>query len=315
MLGDRLVTRQSGPEGKPCDSVMIASGVPLDSLYYLAILLDRESRGPVLIGCAEGGVDIEEVAKRNYSAIKKLPLPIDGSLSQKEAMSFANGIGLGSAGTALQAATIIQSLYSLFREFEATLVEVNPLDKLKSGNLLCLDAKMTFDENSLFRQPKIAAMRDTRQEDPREVMATQAHLNYIGLDGNIGCLVNGAGLAMATMDLIKLHGGEPANFLDVGGSATSEQVAEAFRILTKDQRVECIFVNIFGGIMKCEIIAEGIIRAMQTLNLSIPVIARLQGTNYELAAKMIEQSKLPIFSSPSLEDAAVMAVRKTKQKK
>ena len=269
--------------------------------------MDRASQGPVIVASSEGGMDIETVAAETPEAIIKHPINIKKGLSIKEAMDVAGKLGF-TGETQKQAADVFIKLYAVFIARDCTLIEINPLAETNGKDVLCMDAKLTFDDNAAFRQKEVFGMRDTTQEDAREVQAAKYDLNYIGLDGNIGCLVNGAGLAMATMDIIKLHGGDPANFLDVGGSASVQQVTEAFKILNSDPRVSAILVNIFGGIMRCDVIAEGIITAVKELGLTLPLIVRLQGTKVEEAKKMIKESGLKIVAEGDLDVAAKKAV-------
>jgi succinyl-CoA synthetase beta subunit len=270
--------------------------------------MDRKTQGPVIIASSQGGMDIETVAHETPEAIVTHAIDINQGLSFGDAAAVAKKLGF--KGDAVEkAADTFLKLYSVFIEKDATMVEINPLAEVQSGEVMCMDAKFGFDDNAEFRQEGIFGLRDKTQEDKREVEAAKWNLNYIGLDGNIGCLVNGAGLAMATMDIIKLHGGDPANFLDVGGGAQKEQVAEAFKIISSDPRVSAILVNIFGGIMRCDIIAQGIIAAVNQLGMKIPLIVRLQGTEVEAAKKLIQQSGLRIFSIDDLDEAAKKAVK------
>ncbi len=267
----------------------------------------------MIVASSEGGMDIETVAKENPDAIVKLPIDINQGLTPEDARKVAKQLGFSSAKTEQQAADMILKLYKLFIDKDATMIEINPMAETENGEALCMDAKFSFDDNADFRQEKVHALRDTSQEDQREVRAAEYKLNYIGLDGSIGCLVNGAGLAMATMDIIKLHGGSPANFLDVGGSATEEQVKQALKIVSEDRRVKAIMVNIFGGIMKCDTIAAGIVAALRDVKLSIPLIVRLSGTNVEKGQKILKDSRLPIISATDLDDAAKKAVAAIKK--
>jgi succinyl-CoA synthetase beta subunit len=286
--------------------VFVVEPVDYKREFYLAILLDRQSQGPVVVGSHRGGMDIEAVAKEDPSAIAKMPVP-PGGLAQVDLDVFVEELRV-EPGCREQTKDIIKHLLKLFQEKDATLVEINPLVQTKEDKMLCIDAKLSFDDNAAFRQKDIFALRDVSQEDPREVRAARYDLNYIGLDGTIGCLVNGAGLAMATMDIIKLHGGTPANFLDVGGSATKEQVAAAIGILASDPRVRTILVNIFGGIMKCDIVASGIIEGIRVHHVNVPVVVRLQGTNEREAKELMRTSGLPVFSQDDLDAAARKAV-------
>jgi succinyl-CoA synthetase beta subunit len=307
MLQNTLVTHQTGPQGKLVQKVLIAESVDIEKEYYVAILLDRASRAPIVIASTEGGVDIELVAEKKPEQIWKIPVhPLLG-LQPYQARYLARRLGF-SGKQFVAASKLFLNLYRLFAQSDCMMVEVNPLVVSKSGEVLALDAKLSFDDNALSRHPEITEMRDTSEEDPREVAASEFHLNYIGLDGNIACLVNGAGLAMATMDIIKHHGGEPANFLDVGGGATEEQVTEAFKILSTDPNVKAILVNIFGGIMRCDIIAQGIINAFKTTKLSIPLVVRLEGTNVEQGKQLLHESRLPLQAASNLTDAAQKVV-------
>lgn len=308
MLGGTLVTKQTGARGRPCNTVMLAERVYLRREMYFAILYDRESQGPVIVASAVGGTSIEDIAAADPDAIVKVPVDLAVGLRDKDASRVASALGFdGDSATAC--AEQVRRLYDMFLAKDATLLEVNPMAETPTGEVVCLDAKISFDDNASFRQAAIFEQRDTSQEEPREVAADAAGLNYIGLDGNIACMVNGAGLAMATMDIIKLHGGEPANFLDVGGGATEEQVTAAFRILNEDAAVRAILVNIFGGIMRCDVIAQGIINAAQTLDLRVPVIVRLQGNKVEEAKALIAKSGLRIIANDDLDAAASTAVK------
>ncbi len=307
MLQNTLVTHQTGPEGKLVQKVLIAESVDIEKEYYIAILLDRASGAPVVIASTEGGVDIESVAEKTPEKIWKLPVHPALGLQPYQARDLARRLGF--SGKQFSAASkLLLNLYRLFIECDCMMVEVNPLVLTKNGEVFALDAKLSFDDNALPRHAEIMAMRDTSEEDPREVAASEFNLNYIGLDGNIACLVNGAGLAMSTMDIIKYHGGEPANFLDVGGGATEEQVTEAFKILSADRNVKAILVNIFGGIMRCDIIAQGIINAFKTTKLSVPLVVRLEGTNVEQGKKLLQDSQLPLQAASDLTDAAQKVV-------
>lgn len=303
MIGDFLITKQTGAEGRICNSVMITERKFTRKEYYVAFMNERSFGGPVLIASSEGGVNIEEVAERNPDAITKTPIDITKGLDLDTAKSVAAKLGI-SPGKQEEVAQVLLNLYDLFLSKDASMVEINPFAEDSQGHFVCLDAKLRFDDNADFRQKAVFAQRDWSQEDPREVAAAGYNLNYIALDGDIGCMVNGAGLAMATMDIIKLHGGAPANFLDVGGGATSQQVKEAFKIITGDPKVNAILVNIFGGIMRCDVIAEGIIAAARELNLSTPIVVRLQGTNVDEAKVMIGSSGLKILPVDNLDEAA-----------
>jgi len=309
MLGHRLITIQSGPEGKPVKQIYLCERKYIRRETYVAVMMDRESGGPVIIGSAVGGVNIETLAHESPDAIIKEVVDIDVGVTDDQAARIATKLGFKRAKQHLQAKNQVKQLYDMFWQNDCTLLEINPFVETNEGEVLCMDAKINIDDNSLFRHPELAAQRDWSQEDPRDVQAAESDLNYIALDGNIACLVNGAGLAMATMDIIKLHGGSPANFLDVGGGASEKQVMEAFKLITSDKAVRSILVNIFGGIMRCDIIAQGIVNAAQVLGLNIPVVIRLQGTNSEKAAKIIEASGLRLIAENDLDDAAEQAVK------
>ncbi len=307
MLGEVLVTHQTGEEGKLVRKVLIAQSVDIADEYYFAILMDRERECPVIIASQEGGVDIEEVAATQPEKIFKEAIHPALGFQQYQARKLANQLGFKGAQIR-DAAKLFTAMYRLFISCDCSLVEVNPLVLTKDGEVLALDAKFNFDDNALFRHPDIAAMRDPEEEDPREVEASKFDLNYIGLDGNIGCMVNGAGLAMATMDIIKTSGGDPANFLDVGGGASESQVKEAFRLLVSDPNVKAILVNIFGGIMQCDVIAQGIINAAKEIELDVPLVVRLEGTNVEQGRALLKDSGLALITAEDLGDAAVKAV-------
>ena len=307
MLGQTLVTHQTGPEGRVVRKVLISQSVEIARELYIAILIDRSTSSPVIVASTEGGVDIESVAEHSPEKMIRMPINPLLTLLPYQTRKLAKLLGMAS-GEMRQACKLFSNLYKLFMRCDCSMVEVNPLVVTKGGDVLALDAKFNFDDNALFRHPEIHAYRDIEEEDPREVEAAKSNLSYIGLDGNIACLVNGAGLAMATMDIIKHHGGEPANFLDVGGGATEQQVTEAFKILVSDKRVKAILVNIFGGIMKCDIIAQGIINAVKTVNLSVPLVVRLEGTNVELGRKLLNDSKLPLLAATDIADAAQKVV-------
>ncbi|KAJ3034602.1 hypothetical protein HK097_004461 [Rhizophlyctis rosea] len=315
MLGHKLITKQTGAGGRICNAVYVVERLYVRREYYFAIVQDRATKGPVLIASSQGGMDIETVAAENPEALVTHPVDIDKGLSIEDARTVAGKLGF--TDNALdEAADTFMKLYKIFIEKDATMIEINPLAEVHQegggSTVMCMDAKFGFDDNADFRQKDIFKLRDTTQEDPREVAAAKWNLNYIGLDGNIGCLVNGAGLAMATMDIIKLHGGDPANFLDVGGGAQADQVTEAFKIISSDPRVSAILVNIFGGIMRCDIIAQGIITAVNQLGLNLPLIVRLQGTEVEAAKKLIKESGLRMFAIDDLDVAAKKAVQMSK---
>jgi succinyl-CoA synthetase beta subunit len=307
MLGQTLVTKQSGPAGKPVNTVLLAKKMALAREFYFAIMWDRVSQGPMMIACSEGGTSIEDLAASAPEKIIKVPIDIQTGVTDADLERVVTD-GLQVSGDKMAAKQQIQALYNLFIQRDCSMVEVNPLAEDVNGILIAADAKIGFDDNAEFRQKDIFAMRDSTQEDPREVAANQFNLNYIGLQGNIGCMVNGAGLAMSTMDIISLRGGSPANFLDVGGSATVEQIKAAFEIITADPQVKAILVNIFGGIMQCDIIAKGIIEASQSLDLKIPVIVRLEGTNVEKGKQLLKESGLKLIAAEDLDDAAIKAV-------
>ena len=303
MLGMILVTHQTGPEGKEVKRVYIEEGSDIGSELYLSVVLDRTFSAVTFIGSKEGGVDIEEVAKSHPEKIITVPVDPAAGIQSHHARQLAFGMQIP---TELHAEfqKMVFGFYNAFIATDASQVEINPLVITKGGKLIALDAKFNFDDNALFRQPEIAEMRDEDEEDPLELQAAKFGLSYVKMDGNIGCMVNGAGLAMATMDIIKLYGGEPANFLDVGGGANKEKVTEAFKLILSDPNVEGILVNIFGGIMRCDIIAEGIIAAAREVSLSVPLVVRLAGTNVELGKKMLATSGLPILAADDLADAA-----------
>jgi succinyl-CoA synthetase beta subunit len=311
ILGMQLVTHQTGPEGQKVRRLYIEEGADIRKEYYVSLVTDRQSQKVAFIASSEGGMDIEEVAHSTpEKIITEVIDPLTG-LGAAQAEKIARAIGLGEVSIA-QAVTLFQNLYRCYMETDASLVEINPLNCDSNGKLIALDAKFNFDSNALFRHPEIVAYRDLDEEDPAEVEASKFDLAYISLDGNIGCLVNGAGLAMATMDTIKLFGGEPANFLDVGGGATAEKVTEAFKIMLKNPEVKGILVNIFGGIMKCDTIAEGVITACKAVNLSVPLVVRMKGTNEDLGKKMLAESGLPIIAADTMAEAATAIVNAVK---
>ena len=311
MLGQTLVTHQTGPTGKVVRKVLVVESVEIAREVYVAILMDRASEAPVVVASTEGGVEIERVAEEHPEKIIREPVhPLLG-LQPFQALKL--GRELDFRGDQLKAASkLVANLYKLFASLDCSLVEINPLVVTKGGQVLALDAKFNFDDNALYRHKEVLEMRDVNEEDPREVEASKFGLNYIGLEGNIACLVNGAGLAMGTMDIIKYAGGAPANFLDVGGGASEQQVAEAFKILVADKNVKAILVNIFGGIMRCDVIAQGIINAVKAVSLPVPLVVRLEGTNVALGKKLLEESKLPIQAASDLAEAARMVVAAAK---
>jgi len=308
MLGQILVTHQTGPGGRLVNKVLVAESTDIAREIYFAVLLDRATAAPLIVASTEGGVEIEAVAAKSPEKIIREPIDPLAGLQPYQARKLAGQLGFESSQLK-NASKLFEGLYRTFIAFDCSMVEVNPLVVTNKGEVLALDAKFNFDDNALYRHPEIAAMRDRAEEDPREVEASKHGLNYIGLDGNIACLVNGAGLAMATMDIIKFYGGEPANFLDVGGGATEEQVTEAFKILIADKKVKAILVNIFGGIMKCDVIAEGIINAAKTVKLSMPLVVRLEGTNVERGRQLLKESGIELIAADDLADAAQKVVK------
>ena len=311
ILGMQLKTHQTGPAGQKVRRLYIEEGADVQKEYYVSLVTDRATQKVAFIASSEGGMDIEEVAHSTpEKIITEFIDPLTG-LGAEQAKKIADAIGLPANSTA-QAIDIFQKLYACYMATDASLVEINPLNRDSHGQLVALDAKFNFDSNALFRHPEIVAYRDLDEEDPAEVEASKFDLSYISLDGNIGCLVNGAGLAMATMDTIKLFGGEPANFLDVGGGATAEKVTEAFKIMLSNKSVKGILVNIFGGIMKCDTIAEGVIAACKAVNLNVPLVVRMKGTNEDLGKKLLAESGLPIISADTMAEAATKIVAAVK---
>jgi succinyl-CoA synthetase beta subunit len=307
MIGTRLVTRQSGPDGLPVDRVLVELPTDIERELYLGALVDRGTRRVAFMASAAGGMDIEEVAAATPERI--LVTHVDPAAGLQPWQCRLLGFGLGLAGGQIKALTALMTgLYDLFNECDASLVEVNPLVVTDTGELIALDAKVNLDDNALYRHPELTALRDPAQEDPREAEARAHELSYISLDGNIGCMVNGAGLAMATMDLVKLHGGEPANFLDVGGGTTAARVAEAFKLILSDPKVAAVLVNIFGGIVRCDLIAEGIITAIREVHVGVPVVVRLEGTNAAAGLAMLAESHLPVETAADLREAAEKVV-------
>lgn len=307
ILGMQLKTHQTGPDGQKVNRLYIEDGADIQKEYYVSLVTDRATQKVAFIASSEGGMDIEEVAHATPEKIITAYIdPLTG-LSDAQAKDIADRIGLPADSTA-QAVDIFKKLYQCYLDTDASLVEINPLNRDSKGKVMALDAKFNFDPNALFRHPEIVAYRDLAEEDPAEIEASKFDLAYIQLDGNIGCLVNGAGLAMATMDTIKLFGGEPANFLDVGGGATAEKVTEAFKIMLKNPDVKGILVNIFGGIMKCDTIADGVITACKAVNLTVPLVVRMKGTNEDLGKKMLAESGLPIIAADSMAEAATKIV-------
>ncbi len=311
MIGMTLVTHQTGPKGKEVKRVYIEQGTNIDRELYFSILVDRGSGRIALLASTEGGMDIEQVAAETPEKI--VTVTIDPAIGMRPFHARQLAYSLGLTGKQVSAAVNqFTAMYNAFQDFDASLLEINPLVVTKEGGIICLDAKMNFDDNALFRHKDVVELRDPDEEDPAEVEAAKHELSYIKLDGNIGCMVNGAGLAMATMDIIKLYGGEPANFLDVGGGATKERVTEAFKIILSDPNVEGILVNIFGGIMRCDVIAEGVVAAAREVSLGVPLVVRLEGTNVDLGKKILRESGLPIIPGDDLGDAAQKIVKAVK---
>ncbi|KAJ3790346.1 succinyl-CoA synthetase beta chain SSC-beta [Lentinula aff. detonsa] len=308
MLGSKLITKQTGAGGRICNAVMLAERRDPSHEYYVAVLNDRVTQGVVLVASAQGGMNIEEVAAKDPSAIITTPINFKTGLTKPEALAVAGKLGFKDSA-ADEAAEIFINLYRIFKDKDATQIEINPMAETADGKVLCMDAKFGFDDNAEFRQQDVFSLRDISQEEASEVEAQKANLNFIKLDGSIGCLVNGAGLAMATMDVLSLHGGNPANFLDVGGGATPDTVKKAFEILLADPKVKSIFINIFGGIMRCDYIAEGVIKATKELELKIPLVVRLKGTKEQEAKQMIKDSGLKITAFDGLDEAAETAVQ------
>jgi succinyl-CoA synthetase beta subunit len=308
LLGKPIVTHQTGPQGRIVKTLYVEAGSDIDREMYLAVVMDRTAQAPVVIAAAEGGVDIEELAQHQPAAIARHRVhPVKGLLGF-QARALCKHLGLV-GDQAKAGAKLVTTLVKAFMELDCSLVEINPMIVTKQGEVKALDAKMSFDDNALFRHKEVAELRDLDEEDPKEVEAKKFDLNYIALQGNIGCMVNGAGLAMATMDVIQLKGGTPANFLDVGGGANKQQVTNAFKILLSDKNVKGILVNIFGGIMKCDTIAEGVIAAAKEVHLSVPLVVRLEGTNVELGRKLLQESGLDLQTAASLDEAAEKIVK------
>lgn len=307
ILNMRLVTHQTGPEGQVVHRLFIEQGVWIEKEFYVGMVVDRSRQRVCLMASSEGGMEIEQVAVNTPEKIHKVFIDPIAGLSQQQAEEIAQKIGIP-AQSLPDAVTLLQSLYQAFDETDASLLEINPLTLTAEKQVMALDAKMNFDDNALFRHPEIVALRDLDEEDPVEIEASKHELSYIPLDGNIGCLVNGAGLAMATMDIIKLYGGNPANFLDVGGGATAEKVTEAFKLMLRNPKLQAILVNIFGGIMKCDVIAQGVVAAAREVRLTVPLVVRLEGTNVDLGKKILADSGLTIISAENMADAAQKAV-------
>ena len=311
MLGKTLVTNQSGPKGKKVKKLYVEESSRIDKEFYLSCLVDRAKSKIAFISCLEGGMDIEEIANKNPEKIITTRIDVEKEISDLDCEKVIDVFKL-EYDAKDQAIELIKSMYRLFIEKDASLIEINPLVLTKENNILCLDAKINFDDNAIFRHPDIYELRDLNEEDPTEIEANKQELSYIKLDGNIGCMVNGAGLAMATMDIIKLFGGSPANFLDVGGGASKDKVAAAFKMILSDKNVKAILINIFGGIMRCDVLALGVVEAAKEMKIDIPLVVRLAGTNYEKGKKILDDSKLKIISASDLSEAAKKVVEVTK---
>ena len=311
MLGKTLVTNQSGPKGKKVKKLYVEESSRIDKEFYLSCLVDRAKSKIAFISCLEGGMDIEEIANKNPEKIITTRIDVEKEISDLDCEKVIDVFKL-EYDAKDQAIELIKSMYRLFIEKDASLIEINPLVLTKENNILCLDAKINFDDNAIFRHPDIYELRDLNEEDPTEIEANKKELSYIKLDGNIGCMVNGAGLAMATMDIIKLFGGSPANFLDVGGGASKDKVAAAFKMILSDKNVKGILINIFGGIMRCDVLALGVVEAAKEMKIDIPLVVRLAGTNYEKGKKILDDSKLKIISASDLSEAAKKVVEITK---
>jgi succinyl-CoA synthetase beta subunit len=307
----QLKTPQTGPEGQKVRRLLIEEGADIRNELYVGMVVDRATQKVVLMASSEGGMDIEEVAARNPEKIHKVAIDPSQGLTDADADEIALAIGIPQSALA-QGRALFKALYRCFEETDASLVEVNPLILTGANQVLALDSKMNFDDNALFRHPELAQLRDVDEEDPAEVEASKHELNYVQLDGDIGCLVNGAGLAMATMDIIKFYGGSPANFLDVGGGATTEKVTEAFKIMLRKPSLKAILVNIFGGIMRCDVIAQALVDASKAVSLKVPLVVRLEGTNVDEGKKILADSKLPIISAKNMADAAQKVVQAAK---
>ena len=309
MLGNTLITKQTGPQGRTVGTLFFAEAVDIDKEYYLSILVDRASSKIAIVASVAGGMDIEKVAEETPEQIMTMLVDPDIGLQPFQVRKLGYFFGFGAKEMMKQCSAVIKGLYKLFWTKDCSMVEVNPLVLTKDGRIVCLDAKVAFDDNGLFRHPEVQALRDPHEEDPKEIEAGKYGLNYIALDGNIACMVNGAGLAMSTMDIIKFFGGNPANFLDVGGGANEEAITQAFNILLKDKNVKGILVNIFGGIMKCDVIAAGVIAAVKNVGLKLPLVVRLEGTNVETGRKMLAESGIKLTTADSLADAAEKIVK------
>ena len=311
MFGMKLVTRQTGPDGKIVKKILVAQPVDYKREFYLSLTTSSETASLVIVASADGGMEIEETAKTHPERIIQIPLSVLSGFRTYEGLQAAKALGL-TGDLQKELISMLKAFYKLYLDKDCSLIEINPLVETQDGHLLCLDAKINFDDNALFRHPDIVELRDVEQEDPKEYHASLYDLNYVSLDGDIGCLVNGAGLAMATMDIIKNFGGSPANFLDVGGSATTERVKAAFEILLSDPNVKVIFINIFGGIMKCDIIAQGVVEAAKEIGIKIPIVVRLEGTNVQKGEEIIKNSHLPIIQAIDMADGARKAIEAAK---
>jgi len=311
MLGKTLITHQTGPEGKKVKKIYIEEATDIDKEFYLSCLVDRKSSKIAFITSSQGGTDIEKIASKSPEKITTIKIDSNKQISKKDIENIIRPFSLNETQKK-DANNLINTLFKIFKEKDASLIEINPLIVSKSGKLICLDAKMNFDDNAIFRQPKILELRDLHEEDPKEVEASRHDLSYIKLNGSIGCMVNGAGLAMATMDIIKLYGSEPANFLDVGGGASKEKVSAAFKIILSDKNIKGILINIFGGIMRCDVLAQGVVEAAKETKLSVPLVIRLAGTNVKLGKEILKKSNLKIISANNLADAAKKIIDVTK---
>ena len=311
LLGKKLITHQTGPSGKIVKRLYVEEPSDIDKEFYLSCLVDRGSSKIAFISSDQGGMDIEEVAKKNPNKINTIKVDFNKSISDLDCEKVIKIFDL-KPNQSLEAMNIVKSIYKLFIDLDASMVEINPLILTKQGKIICLDAKINFDDNALFRHPEISALRDLNEEDPTEIEASKYDLSYIKLDGSIGCMVNGAGLAMATMDIIKLYGEEPANFLDVGGGASKEKVSEALKIIISDKNVKGILINIFGGIMKCDVLAQGVVDAAKEVKINVPLVVRLAGTNFEKGKDILDRSGLKIISATDLNSAAEKIVNEIK---
>jgi len=312
MIGMTLVTKQTGPSGKTVHRILVTEKITAKQEYYLSVIGDNENAGLLIVASADGGTEIEETAKDHPERIVQVPVSLSNGFEKADGVAVAKAFGF-TGELKDELLEILSGMVRLYVERDCSLVEINPLTLTTEGHLVCLDAKVTFDDNALFRHPEIVSMRDIDEEDPKEYKAAQHDLSYVTLDGDIGCLVNGAGLAMATMDIIKNYGGKPANFLDVGGSATAEKVKVAFEILLSDPNVKAIFINIFGGIMKCDVIATGVVGAAKEIGLNIPVVVRLEGTNVDLGREILKQSGLAIITAIDMADGARKAIEAARE--